>query len=102
MSTFIKTTADGRKVEVIGTYVCLDGKPEADRLVPVLEHPNVRAIITAVPEATHMAGRLALSADEAASVQTALTQGKTVVDPNPQAIAERIRNAQRAALVARD
>ena len=64
MSTYIKTTEDGRKVEVINLLICLDGNKEADRLVPVGEHPNRTAILNAVPDATHMAGRLPLTAEQ--------------------------------------
>ena len=102
MSTYIKTTADGRKVEVIGGSICLDGKPEADRLIHVAEHPNRDAIILAVPDATHVAGRLPLTEEEAATAQTALNLNKTNYDASPQGIAERIRNTQRAAIAARD
>ena len=46
--TFIKNTEDGRKVEVIGAAVCLNGVEEAYALVPLEEHPNRQAIQRAV------------------------------------------------------
>ncbi|MDD5036744.1 MAG: hypothetical protein PHE55_18595 [Methylococcaceae bacterium] len=102
MNTYIKTTEDGRKVEVIGQAVCLAGKKEADRLVPLAEHPNRLAILNAMPETTHMAGRLPLTAEEAASAQAALDAAKAAYEASPQAIAERIRRVQNAALANRD
>ena len=65
MSTYIKSTQDGRRVEVIGDCVCLAGCPEADKLVAVIDHPRWRAILEVSPNATHMAGRVALTVDEA-------------------------------------
>ncbi len=65
MNTYIKSTQDGRRVEVIGTCVCLGRRPEADKLVAVIEHPRWRAILQVAPDATHMAGRVALTVDEA-------------------------------------
>lgn len=89
--TFIRTTSDGRQVEVIGSHVCLDGRPEADALVPLIEHPNRQAIQRAVPGATHMAGRLALTHEEAAIAQGALDATRREFDTDPVAIAERFR-----------
>lgn len=102
MSTYIKTTADGRKVEVIGRAVCLAGKKEAEQLVPVREHPNRAAILEAVPEATHMAGRLPLTAAEAATAEAALEAARIAYETSPLGIAERIRTTQRNAIANRD
>lgn len=102
MATFIKTTSDGRKVEVIGMAICLDGKKEADRLIPVYEHPNRSAILNAVPNATHVAGRLPLTAEEAATAQAALDEAKAAYEFSPLGISERIRMAQRNAIANRD
>lgn len=102
MATYIKTTEDGRKVEVIGMAICLEGKKEADRLIPVHEHPNRAAILNAVPNATHVAGRLPLTAEEAATVQAALDTAKAAYESSPLGIAERIRMAQRNAIANRD
>lgn len=88
---FIKETADGRKVEVIDGKVCLDGKPEAEYLVEVHEHPNRQAIKKAAPRATHMAGRLALTSGEADIAKAALAEAQNAFDLDPGAIAERMR-----------
>jgi len=93
MSTYIKSTQDGRRVEVIGTCVCLDGKYEADRLVAVIEHPRWRAILQASPDATHIAGRVTLTVDEAQRAELALAAACTAVDASPRGTAERSRLA---------
>jgi hypothetical protein len=38
MTVYVKTTADGRKVEVIDGWLCLGGVRETDTLVPLIEH----------------------------------------------------------------
>lgn len=101
MNTHIKTTVDGRKVEVIGAIVCLEGRPEADRLVPVIEHPNWRAILQAAPDATHMAGRLPLTVDEAQKAQLAMNAAHAAFDASPAAVAERSRLAINGMLLKR-
>ena len=101
MSIYIKTTQDGRKVEVIGKSICLDGKREADHLVAVIQHPNWRAILDAVPDATHMAGRLPLTVDEAEKAQLAMNAGQESYDNNPTGIAERARLAINGMLMKR-
>jgi hypothetical protein len=93
MNTTIKFTQDGRKVEVIGTAICLDGHYEADKLVAVIAHPAWRAILQAAPDATHMAGRVALSVDEAQMAQLALNAARETVDASPLGAAERSRLA---------
>lgn len=102
MSTFIKTTQDGRKVEVIGLAVCIGGNKEATGLIPVGEHPNRAAILDAVPDATHMAGRLPLTAEEAIATQTALNEAQEAYARSPKGLSERIRSAQNNALANRD
>lgn len=102
MSTYIKTTEDGRKVEVIDRAICLAGKKEAETLVTVNEHPNRAAILAVVPDATHMAGRLPLTAEEAAKAKGALDEAQQAYDSSPQGMAERIRKVQNAALAVRD
>lgn len=101
MSTYIKTTRDGRKVEVIGTSVCLDGKPEAEVLVAVIQHPNWRAILEAAPEATHMAGRLALTVDEAEKAQLAMNEARDLYEASAVGVAERTRQAINSMLMQR-
>jgi hypothetical protein len=93
MSTLIKTTQDGRKLEVIGLAICLEGKLEAFELIEVKLHPNRRAIWTAVPEATHMAGRVALTRPEADAVAGAFKQAEAEILASPAAINERFRIA---------
>ncbi|MGV8891564.1 MAG: hypothetical protein ACOH2K_01150 [Burkholderiaceae bacterium] len=91
MHTYIKTTETGLKVEVIGRAVCLDGKIEAETLIALIEHPNRDAILRAVPNATHMAGRIPLTLFEAGTAKSALFRAINDFDPNPKAIMERLR-----------
>jgi hypothetical protein len=91
--TFIKTTQDGRKVEVIDGWVCLAGVHEANNLVPMDEHPNRQAIMRAVPGASHAAGRLPLTLVEAAMAQQALSAEQREFDASPSGITQRIRQA---------
>jgi len=93
MNTYIKTTESGLKVEVIGTAVYLDGKLEAEKLIEVIEHPNRAAILKAVPNATHVAGRLPLTLHEAGTANAAIFRAKTNFDPSPKAVMERLRLA---------
>ena len=89
----VKTTQDGRKVEVIDGWVCLAGAREADNLVPMLEHPNRQAIARAVPGATHVAGRIPLTHEETAIAQGAMSAAQRQFDASPAAITQRIRHA---------
>ena len=89
----IRHTQDGRRVEVIGRALCLDGRREAEALVEVRGHPNRRAIWEAVPDATHMAGRIPLTADEAARAQAALDAAKATYEASPLGVSERMRHA---------
>jgi hypothetical protein len=93
MTTLVKTTQDGRKLEVIGLAICLDGKLEAFELIEVKLHPNRRAIWAAVPEATHMAGRVALTRAEADIVESAFKEAQAEILASPIAINERFRIA---------
>jgi hypothetical protein len=88
---YVKTTDDGRKVEVIDGWLCLAGVQEADTLVPLIEHPNRQAISRAVPGATHMAGRIPLRHDETAIAQGAMDVARRTFANDPVAIAERFR-----------
>ncbi|MGE0113755.1 MAG: hypothetical protein AB7T07_02560 [Steroidobacteraceae bacterium] len=101
MSIYIKTTQDGRKVEVIGTAIYLDGRKEAEQLVAVIQHPNWRAILDAAPEATHMAGRLPLTVDEAEKAQRAMDAARQEYENSPAGIAERSRQAINSMLLKR-
>lgn len=92
-ATYIKSTLDGCKVEVIDGWVCLAGVREADSLVPLEEHPNRQAISKAVPGATHAAGRLPLTHEEAVIAQSALSAAKHMFDASPGGITQRLRRA---------
>jgi hypothetical protein len=92
-SVYVKTTQDGRKVEVIDGWLCLDGARETDTLVPLIEHPNRQAISKAVPGASHMAGRVPLRHDETAIAQGAMSAAKREFSTDPVAIADRFRKA---------
>lgn len=91
MSILIKTTDDGRKVEVVGQAIYLDGQKEASSLVDVREHPNRVAILLAVPDATHMAGRIPLTAEQVFIAKAALNEAKDAYDFSAFGISERIR-----------
>ncbi len=93
MTTLVKTTQDGRKLEVIGLAICLDGELEAFELIEVKMHPNRRAIRAVMPEATHMAGRVALTREEAEIVAGAFKQAEAEILSSPAAINERFRIA---------
>ncbi|HSV59163.1 MAG TPA: hypothetical protein VLJ19_09720 [Variovorax sp.] len=92
-AVYIKTTQDGRKVEVIDGWVCLGGVREADNLISMDEHPNRQAIAKAVPGATHVAGRLPLTLPEAAVAQGALSIAQRQFDASPAGITQRLRKA---------
>lgn len=91
-TTFIRNTSDGRKIEVIGRHVCVGGAPVADGLVEVETHPNRAAILFTLPNATHMAGPVVLTAEEASLVRGALA---AAIDPvtDPVEIAKRFSKA---------
>ena len=93
MATLVKITQDGRKLEVIGLAMCLDGKLEAFELIEVKLHPNRRAIWGVAPEATHMAGRVALTREEAEIVFRAFKEAEAQILADPIAINERFRIA---------
>lgn len=91
MATLIKTTQDGRKLEVVGLAIMLAGKLEASELIEVKDHPYRRTILATVPEATHMAGRVPLTRAEAEIVLAAFNKAEADVLGNPVAIHERFR-----------
>jgi len=92
-AVLVKVTRDGRKVEVVDGWVCLDRAREADHLIPLLEHPNRQAIALAVPGTTHVAGRLPLTHEEAAIAQGAMSAARRQFDASPAGIAQRLRHA---------
>lgn len=89
----VKSTLDGRAVAVIDGWLCLDGRPEARELVPIDEHPNRQAILAAVPQATHVGGRLPLTLAEASVAQAALRRAHDAFDGSEAAVRERLRRA---------
>lgn len=89
----VKTTQDGREVAVIDGWLCLAGQREVDALVVLDEHPNRQAILRAVPQATHMAGRLPLTMAEASVAQAAMRRQSDTFDGSASAVAERLRKA---------
>lgn len=95
MPTLVKTTQDGRKLEVVGQAILLGGKLEAAELFIVADHPNRRAILAAVPDAIYMAGRVPLNAEEGRIALEALEKGEKDFLANPAAIEERFRAAAR-------
>ena len=90
---YVKHLSDERVVEVIGRHVCIDGRPEADHLVVIDEHPNRQAILRAVPGATHVAGRVPLTMPQASVAQAALRRAHDTFDGSTHAINERLRRA---------
>lgn len=92
-AVYIKTTQDGRRVEVVDGWVCLAGVREADSLIALDEHPNRQAIARAVPGAAYVAGRLPLTLSEASAAQDALSAARRVFDASPMGITQRIRQA---------
>lgn len=92
-TTLVKITQDGRKLEVIGLAICLDGQLEAFELIEVKLHPNRRAILQVLPEATHIAGRVALTREEADIILAAFQEAEAQILASPAAINERFRIA---------
>lgn len=90
-ATLIRITSDGRRVEVIDGAVCLDGRVEARELVALIDHPNRQAILRQVPKATHMAGRLPLTMEEANQAQDLLDASRRVLDLSPVALHRRMQ-----------
>lgn len=93
MATLVKVTQDGRRLEVVGLAICLDGKLEAFELIAVKMHPNRRRILEIHPEATHLAGRVTLTREEAGIVEAAFAEAEKQVLASPAAIDERFRIA---------
>ncbi|MBK8763337.1 MAG: hypothetical protein IPM01_01395 [Burkholderiaceae bacterium] len=87
----VKTTLDGRRVEVIDGWLCLDGRPEVRDLTVLDEHPNRQAILKACPSATHMGGRLPLTMPQASVAQAALRRSNDGFDGSAGAVHERLR-----------
>jgi hypothetical protein len=92
-TTLVKTTQDGRKLEVIGLAICLEGELEAFELIEVKLHPNRRAIRAVAPDAMYVAGRVTLTREEADIVFNAFKEAEAEILANPVAINERFRIA---------
>ena len=92
-TTLIKTTGDGRKLEVSGLAILLDGQLEAFDLTEVKMHPNRRKIWEVHPDATHIAGRVTLTQVEADKVEEAFKMAEAEILASPVAINERFRIA---------
>jgi hypothetical protein len=91
--TYVKTTQDGRKLEVVGLAICLDDKLECFELMEVKLHPNRRAIWNVARDADFMAGRVTLTKEEAAIVRQALQETNDEIIANPKLMNERFRIA---------
>jgi hypothetical protein len=102
MAVLIKTTEDGRKLTVIGTAIYLDGVKEADFLDPLIHHPNREAILKVAPDATHMAGRVALTWEQALAANAGLKAAREAYDSSPQGIAANMRRSLNKAMTARE
>ncbi len=89
---FIRTTSDGRKIEVINGNVCIDGHAVADTLTDVKVHPNKEAILFALANAAFMAGPIALTAEEASVVRGAIEAAKPGLNDRVK-IEERFRKS---------
>lgn len=92
-TTLIKTTQDGRKLEVSGLAILFDGQLEAFDLIEVKLHPNCRKIWSVDPEASHMAGRITLNKEQVALVEQAFKEAEAEILKSPTAINERFRIA---------
>lgn len=90
---YVKTTMDGRLVEVVDGWLCLNGTREASEVTVLEEHPNRQAILKVVPGATHIGGRIPLTMPEASVAQGALRRQQDRFDGSPRAVQERLRNA---------
>lgn len=90
--TMIKMTKDGRKVEVIGHSVCINGIAEASVIASIGNHPARRQILQALPTATHIAGRIALTSKEAECAQSALDAAKAAYEASAEGIEKKLRN----------
>ena len=98
----IKTISDGRQLTVNAGIIYLDGVKEAEDIDAVIYHPNRERIMEVMPEATHMAGRVPLTWEEALATQSALNEHKDAFEKSPAGIADRIRRAQNKGMLARD
>jgi hypothetical protein len=93
--TLVKTTEDGRKLEVVGLAITLDRQLECFELIDVNDHPNKRKILAAVPDAVFMAGRVPLNQAQVDIVRAAFKEVEAEILASPKAMDERFRLAAR-------
>ncbi|MFA7588498.1 MAG: hypothetical protein WCY11_20315 [Novosphingobium sp.] len=91
MATLIKMTLDGRRVEVDGLAVTLDGKPESMEVTDLITHPRKLEIQYAAPEATHVAGRVTLTSEEAERAKAALAESQERLASDPRYAEARLK-----------
>ena len=91
MGTLIKTTQDGRRVEITGIAVTLDGKLESLEIVDLVNHPRKFQVLRVAPDATHLAGRVPLTKDEAERAKAVLWENQKRAAAHPGAIAARFQ-----------
>jgi hypothetical protein len=92
-TTLVKVTEDGRRLEVKGFGIYLDGVLEAVEVAEVNQHPLKWKILHVMPDATHVVGRVALTQEEADITFKALKEAQEQMLADPKAIAERFRIA---------
>jgi hypothetical protein len=93
MGTLIKTTEDGRRVEVVGLGVMLDGRLESIEITDIMNHPRRLQILSRAPEATHVAGRITLTREEADRAKTVLSENQARAARNPAVVMARFQAA---------
>ena len=76
MATLVKVTQDGRKLEVVGLAILLDGQLEAFELIEVKLHPNRRAICSCCPRLRIWLDVSRLTREEAAIVEAAFKEAE--------------------------
>lgn len=72
-------------------------------IAPTTKIPSLpERIAEAAPDATHMAGRVPPTREEALAANNALKAARAEFESSPQGLAERMRLVQKKALAARD
>ena len=96
MATLIKMTQDGRRVEVDGLGIMLDGKLESLEVTDIITHPRKLQIQYFAPEATHVAGRIALTREEADLASSVLAENQQRLASDPRYAEARLRASMNA------
>lgn len=96
MTTLVKMTQDGRRVEVDGIAIMLDGRLESLEVTHIITHPRKVQIQRSAPDATHVAGRIALTREEAERALTALAHNQEQLASDPRYAAARLRASMHA------